>query len=627
MKKMIFVMGMVLALLSGCDNGLGSPGGAINGGDNGSDGKSVGFGEIRIGPGGPVQSLTAVPTSPGELETMTYDVVLERAGYTPINESFGPDGGSITIAAGAWRITVKARYTAPNAAPGTPSRLRGFVERPLTIEAGKSYVIKLKTCIGISTAAELKDILNPAGNGTLSTLYPPDTTSGAGDLIVLENKSISINEGNITASLAATGILSIGEVTTGVPRHVTIIAEPGTTQTLTSAAFTVEDGASLTLGKTEYTGKLVFDGGGIDYGDLNGGYGAFALYVTGGSSLTINGTTEITNCENSNGQGGAITVKDGSSLTLNSGDIHDNHNTEPAITTTPDTSNGGAIFVEDSTFVMNDGIIQNNSAINRGGGVYIAATSGQARFTMNGGTIYNNSVGNGTTGTTVAQGGGVWHSGEFIMKSGATISNNVASDSAAPVSGGGIYQEYQAPNSYSNRFTMDGGTVTGNSASYTGTSTGIVARGGGIMGSSGSSNMNLTGGTISSNTASASSGTTQGGGIYCAGILTSGTTPTNTIGAVIINGNTASTGGGVYSSTANLDFNGTTISNNNANDSTGTGIGGAYRLDGFGEFPLNSFLNVTFDKNMVQGGFSIDPAPNAGYDYNQESGFTFDWEA
>ncbi|GHV96781.1 hypothetical protein AGMMS50293_31010 [Spirochaetia bacterium] len=592
----VLMLGMVLALLSSCNSDLGS----ISGSESGS-GVPDGVGEIRISLGGPAQSRTAVPDA-AELAVMSIEVELTSTiNGSVINRTFGPGGGTIELASGTWQLTAKAYNDDP--------RLRGFAEETIPVNPGSSHSVTLKSCIGVSTEAELKAVFD--ANSSFYTRYPWDTTNG--DLIVLEQ--------NIPApvTIAPTDILRVRG-----PRRVTIIAEPGTTRTLTAAAFAVENGGSLTLGKAGETGGLVFDGYSIDYGDLTG-YGAFALHVTGtdtttnpatSSNLTINGNTEIKNCTNSNGQGGAITVKDGSSLIINGGDIRDNKN----IDSSSGNSSGGAIYVEDSTFVMTGGIIQNNSAINRGGGVYIAATSGQASFTMSNGEIKNNIVGLPSTspGTTVAQGGGVWHSGEFTM-SGGTISGNSASDPAAAVYGGGIYQEYQVPNSYSNRFTMTDGTVTSNTATHTGTSAGI-AHGGGIMGSSNLSNMDLTGGTISYNTASvAIGGDAQGGGIYCAGILT--LTNSNTIGAVEIKGNIASTGGGVYSSTASLNFNGTTISNNNAIDSTG--IGGAYRLGGFGATPLDYFVNVTFDKNLVQGGFSIDPAPNAGYDYNQESGFEF----
>ena len=504
-------------------------------------------------------------------------------------------------------------------------------EETITVTGGGSRTVTMKSCIGVSTEADLRAVLDP--NSPLYPLYPPDTANG--DLIVLES--------DITVS--TTPIANILPVQN---RGVTIIAEPGTMRTLTGASISIGGGtsASLTLGRAGETGGLVFDGNGLDYFAT---YGSFGLYAYGGASLTINGNTEITNYTNINGQGGAITVHE-STLTINGGDIHDNHNTESGGSSfggaiyardstivmtggfirnnsaidrgggvyiyhdtgggatftmsggeitgnqcTSANSGGGAIFVEDSTFVMNDGAtIKNNSAVYSGGGVYITASSGPATFTMNGGAIGSNYAGN--------QGGGVWHDGVFIMN-GGTIGNNEVPSSTASVFGGGIYQRYNG--SYSNRFTMNGGNVTGNSATYTGTSSG-QAQGGGIRGNQSGSQMDLNGGTISNNTVSVSgTSTAHGGGIWCDAISTSGSP--DSIGALVISGNTAGNGGGVYNDGNGMTFNGTTISGNNATDPTG--IGGVWQNGGF---TPTTFDTVNFSGNKVGGTIGS----GDGYDYN-----------
>ncbi|GHV69130.1 hypothetical protein AGMMS49928_10450 [Spirochaetia bacterium] len=558
--------------------------------------KEAPMGYIQIGAaihtnGGAASDRTVLPGA-DELAVMTYKVHLSGPGGT-IDQNLGPSGGTISLIPGNWKITVKAYIDAST----DESRLRGIAEETIIVTPGGSHTITLKPCIGVSTEADLKAIFDSSSQ--LSLRYPPDTAKG--DLIVLES--------DITASMAATGIL---QVPSG--RDVTIIAEPGTTRTLTTASFAVNLG-SLTLGKAGETGKLVFDGAGLDY--FGGSYSSWPLYVYSSGSLTINGNTEIKNFVASNGQGGAIMVQNGSTLTINGGDIHHNQNTEST-----GFSFGGAIFVQDSTFVMNGGIIRNNSAIDSGGGVYIVRDgTSPASFTMYGGTIRNNTADNSGGGVYVsasassatftmydgtidnntagAQGGGVWHDGEFTMN-GGTISNNKVASSTSSIAGGGIYQQFNSSNS--NRFTMNGGRVTGNSALCT-LSSGGAAQGGGIMGGLTSSNMDLNGGTISNNTASSTSGTAYGGGIHCDAIVTLANT--NTIGAVVIRGNSAGTGGGVYSSTPNLNFNGTTISGNNATDSTG--IGGAYKNGGF---TSGDFVNVTISGNMRNG------AVGPGYDYN-----------
>ncbi|GHV90360.1 hypothetical protein AGMMS50268_08630 [Spirochaetia bacterium] len=533
--------GLLLISFSSCNISLGGP--------------DQGTGKIVIHPFAPA-SRTAVPAAS---ENLSVTVTLSGGPGGPVSAVFGPSGGTVTVEPGAWQLAVEARNDA--------GRLRAIQEQgpqAIQVTPGSAHNIALKACIGVSTDTDLRDALD-------GTLYSPDTANG--DLIVLER--------DITASMATTGILQVQG------RDVTIIAEPGTTRTLTQAAFTVNSGASLTLGRAGETGWLVFDGNGLDY--FAGGYGSFALYAASGS-LTINGNTEIKNCENSNGQGGAITVTNGGSLTINGGDIHDNRNTE-----TGGSSHGGAIFVEDSTFVMNGGTIRNNSANDAGGGVYIAASSSPASFEMNGGTIDNNTV----TSTGSANGGGVYNDGMFTMFDG-TISNNTVTGSGL-TGGGGVFQTSNPSNSL---FTMNGGSITGNKA--------LGGAGGGIQGSSGGSLLDLKGGTISNNTATGS-----GGGVYCDSI--DSMTGSGVIGAVVISGNTAGQGGGVYGAPGFSPglgvpgFNGTIITGNNATNPGG--IGGVYNFNGGTApafTPATDFIYVTFGGNTSNGA----PGSGDGFDYN-----------
>jgi hypothetical protein len=154
------------------------------------------------------------------------------------------------------------------------------------------------------------------------------------------------------------------------------------------------------------------------------------------------------------------------------------------LTLTGGTGDGGGVYVtgNGSTFTMSGGTISGNQATN-GGGVYV--TGNGSTFTMSGGTISNNQATNG---------GGVYvtdNSGTFMM-SGGTISDNQATN------GGGVYLDI--------------------------------------------ANMSMTGGKISTNNA-----TSNGGGVYVYGTSKVFTFSGGVIGGEAAGeGNTAATGGGVY---------------------------------------------------------------------------------
>jgi uncharacterized protein YjdB len=169
----------------------------------------------------------------------------------------------------------------------------------------------------------------------------------------------------------------------------------------------------------------------------------------------------------------------------------------------------------------------NHAAVDSRSGVYVSG-SGRTFVLNDGVTITDFKINNGEpcssvcissestftmnggtiSGNTASSGGGVYVSfSSFTMNSG-TISDNT---------GGGVYVGRGT-------FTMNGGTISGNTASYSG---------GGVSISS-ESTFNMIGGTIQGNTA-----TTEGGGVF---VYDS----TFTMSGGTISDNTASDGGGVY---------------------------------------------------------------------------------
>lgn len=132
--------------------------------------------------------------------------------------------------------------------------------------------------------------------------------------------------------------------------------------------------------------------------------------------------------------------------------------------------------------------------------------------------------------------------------------------------------------SNSSTFIMNGGTITGNSAS----------RGGGVYVASKSS-FTMTGGTITNNNAD------QGGGIYAYTSLT--------INGGTISGNTAEeAGGGIYTINCSLNVNGGTITKNHANQMAG----GIFATNiTVSDSPVVSGNTIGVTGNQIEGNLAI----------------------
>jgi uncharacterized repeat protein (TIGR02543 family) len=124
--------------------------------------------------------------------------------------------------------------------------------------------------------------------------------------------------------------------------------------------------------------------------------------------------------------------------------------------------------------------------------------------------------------------------GNLILNHGAKITGNSASSGNSSTYGGGVYVA-------GGTFTMNGGEISGNTASSSTRNSSTSGYGGGVYVAGGTFTMND--GEISNNTASSYSGYSStisyGGGVYVAGGIF-------TMNDGKISGNTASSGGGVY---------------------------------------------------------------------------------
>lgn len=300
--------------------------------------------------------------------------------------------------------------------------------------------------------------------------------------------------------------------------------------------FVVEEGGelsltgALTLGGWNNTGSILVNHGKttidgnvvIEKSTLEGD--SMGVIEDNGSSAELileNGT--IQNHKIRGAHSASIRVTEGASFTMNGGTIQDNI----ANTSSSDSSSPAVLLLGASTFTMNGGSICNNSG-QCGTAVYLTASSNaaKARFTMNGGTLSNNESRSYTPYSTPTGAVFVKYSAEFVLNNG-TITGNCAHDGA----GGGVAVMDELPTEeHGTAFTMNGGTISNNTAS------GYRCSGGGIY--SCSNYVSLLGGRIENNSAY------DGGGVYSEGNTDIYTTLH--IRNALITGNTADQGGGLW---------------------------------------------------------------------------------
>ena len=280
--------------------------------------------------------------------------------------------------------------------------------------------------------------------------------------------------------------------------------------------------------------------------------------------------------------GGGILIGNGSTFTMNGGEISGN------------TANGGGgVAIIGSTMVMHDGVISNNSTYRTSGqgsygaGVYVAdyanASGGDTLFTatpasfeMNGGSICDN--------TALDYGGGVLTFPQQSKKITININNGeISGNKVTKGSGGAVAAFFD-----DTELNIKGGTLTGNSA---------YQFGGGVFLYQ-ATNVTISGGTISENKA------LWGGGGVC---LREGSAVKQTGGS--IENNVAKVGGGIYSGTYTMT--GGVIKDNNnslteeARLSTvgdGVFVGTAFNLGNDAEISTNNDVYLTAGDSISKEG-------------------------
>lgn len=243
-----------------------------------------------------------------------------------------------------------------------------------------------------------------------------------------------------------------------------------------SQVINVDNGAKFILCDCKGGGTITHSTGakgkGVRVGGSDPAAATFSMY--GG---TISGNHADAQCWGSGGAG--VEIQNGT-FKMYGGTISDNHEEN----TYSNYGGGGVCAHSSGTFTMYGGIISDNQSVTDAGGVTVVGG------TMNiyGGTISNNKATN--------DGGGIWTNiNGFIISGNSVIENNTA------VKGGGVYYG-------SSRNTMtisESARISGNTA---------TRYGGGIyFDKEGTLTMN--GGSITGNTATGTNGT--GGGVYFKG--------------------------------------------------------------------------------------------------------------
>lgn len=328
-------------------------------------------------------------------------------------------------------------------------------------------------------------------------------------------------------------------------------------------------------------GTIVLKSGAILENNKAAQFGSGILAING-VKITMENGAVIRNNTNSNYElGGGILLGNGSTFTMNGGEISGN------------TANGGGgVAIIGSTMVMNDGVISNNSTYRTSGqssygaGVYVAdyanASGGDTLFTaqpasfeMNGGKITGN--------TALDYGGGVLTFPQQSKKITININNGEISGNKVTNGSGGAVAAFFGVT----ELNITGGTLTKNSAKN---------YGGGVFLYQ-ATNATISNGTISENKAY------KGGGVclyyYSAAKQTGGS----------IENNVAVEGGGVYGGTYTMTG-GVIKDNNNSltdeerlwREGDGVYVGTAFNLGDAAEISTNNDVYLKEGASVAKEG-------------------------
>ena len=259
--------------------------------------------------------------------------------------------------------------------------------------------------------------------------------------------------------------------TIAVSQHIKLVATGDYTITKTTNfaginIFTVNSGASLTLGDANAGGTLTIDGGGTAVPSSKS-----LINVSG--SLTLNEKSVLQNSYITSSTHGGAVYSSGGTISINGGVLRTNQ---------VEVSNryGGAIYLKAGTFSMTSGTFNENSTHTEGGALYLESCSA---VSITGGTFENNSVTESS-----GYGGAI-----YILPSPtpSTIQNSTFKSNSAYQNGGAIYVTGSEANS---SVTIQDCIFNDNST------TNSTARGGALCVANTKGTVNVIGGSFGTNT-------------------------------------------------------------------------------------------------------------------------------
>ena len=244
------------------------------------------------------------------------------------------------------------------AAEETADFFRGDNRGRIVYDNGKLWVIS--DIIRVSNFAQLQNAINQAGttpvviNVTTDTVMTGLITINAGKNITLEGNKLTRGDGVMGNLITVTG---------------------GATLTLSVRieGFRTRDNADGPLVSVSGEGSTLIMNGGWLARNINRDGGGGLAILNGGKCI-MNGVTRIDECSANDGGGVYL---DSGTLIMNSGSISSNG-----------ASNGGGVYIRSGSFIMNGGAISSNVATSDGGGVYVSGGT----FAMTGGVISGNTI-------------------------------------------------------------------------------------------------------------------------------------------------------------------------------------------------------------------------------------------
>ncbi|MEZ0297356.1 MAG: choice-of-anchor Q domain-containing protein [Candidatus Methylacidiphilales bacterium] len=398
-------------------------------------------------------------------------------------------------------------------------------------------------------------------------------------------ENVTIASKNLTINGAGKALTTVsGDIDTNGTGDGRVFDITGTGKTVTIANMTITQGVTTA---TEGGGGIRIGTSGNTVTIRNSNVINNASGSEGGGGIYNRGTLFIDNSSvSSNRAGGTSPVSGGGiahlegTITITGSQINDNN-----ITTTSSAVNGGGLYsAASSTVNASNSEFQRNelsaSANGFGGGIFAQLTF----LTLNNVLVNGNSIAV-DTGLSSARGGGIYIDRSIVSIDRTTVSGNTLTG-AFTVMGGGIYLQNTIGGQ---SFSLTNSTISGNSATITGTGTASAYGGGFYITNDAGSIATITSSTFSANYVS-SNHTSIGGGI-----MVNDSDSTLTITNVTMTGNEARTSpvaarGGAIHNVGILTILDSTIVNNGALASGGG---------------IRSFASVTIRNSIVARNYQI----------------------